>query len=200
MNIEIDTTATLYREDPQYVDGYGTPGMQLRSTDAYVEVEAIPFDKIFEKTQFEVKCVERKKGNTPILPIQESLGLSFKFLEAYGFLYPVLDVEKENSEEGERIFKIKLEFDPDQIGSRVMEFFPLTAQVIENSRIELERAYDHDMKNPYCMRGKHTHGNRFLKLTRDSSNDRVFTIDSPPSELAVGERVQVLTNWDPSAV
>jgi hypothetical protein len=198
MSITTDTTATLYRDDPQYIDGYGTPGIQLNSNDAYVEIEEIPFDKILEKTQFELKCIERRKNGTPILPIREELGLDFKYMEAYGFLFPVLNVEIESRED--RTFKLTLEFDPAEIGNRVMITIPITARHIGGNRIELERTYEHEMPKPFCLRGKHTQGNKIIKLNRESPGSSFFTVVSKDVKLLENERVQVLTNWNPSAI
>ncbi len=197
MTIDKDTTATLYRDDPQYTDVYGTPGMKLNAHDAYIEIEAIPLDKIIEKTQFDIKCVERKKEGIPILPIQEQMGLDFKFLEAYGFLYPVIKVEALSPKE-DRIFNIKLEFDPDLIGTHIIKNIPLTARYIGDNRIELEEPYNYEMKNPYCLRGKHTVGEKLIKLHRDSNNKQIFILDQEGIIQDTNERVQILTNWDPS--
>ncbi len=198
MSIKTDTTATIYRDDPQYIDGYGTPGIQLNSNDAYVEIEGIPFDEILEKTQFELKCIERRKNGIPILPIREELGLDFKYMMAYGFLFPLLNVEIESRKD--KIFKLTLEFDPAEISNRVMIYVPLTARHLGSNRIELERPYEREMPKPFCLRGKHTQGERILELNRESIHSSFFKLVSKDVKLKENERVQVLTNWNPSAI
>ena len=198
MNEVYKITATLYREDPQFKDKFGVVSLQLKSSDAYILVETIPFSIFSTKVQIEIYCIERQKDHVPILPIQDKLGLEFKFLEANGMLFTVLGVDIEDSKN--RIFKIMIDVDPNHIESEILQFLPLTAHHIGKNMLKLEQSYNYVMSNPYCLRESGIHDARMIKLNRKNDNSDFFSLTDDTSDLKEHEIVKIIPDWNPGAI
>lgn len=191
MEFNKDTQATLYREDPRYVED-GIPGTRLSARDAYVDIEEIKLDGMFEETDFLVRAKESKSDGKPTLPITEPEG-EFSFMEAYGFFYKIIDVRRIDQT---RVFEIIAHYSPEGL---LDSHVPLTATHIGDGKFKLDRSYSHDMPKPAGVRGhSKMQISRIVQLVKDSNEilvakDRKINFDD-------NERIKILVNWDPSAI
>ena len=194
MTFSKDAVATLYQNDPRYnEDGY--TGMRLSANDAYMDIEKINLDEMFEEQEFHVRGIESEEDGSKTLPIQPDS--DFKFLEAYGFLFEVIDVSKsENSD----YYDIVAKFDPEQL---LENLSPLTATHIGNRKFQLNRKYDHDMPKPAALRGQSKSRWGRVIILEKTEDDMILQAKPQGFEskkVDENELVKIMVNWDPSAI
>ena len=186
--------ATIYRLDPRYTEN-GIQGTKLTIDDAYLEIDEIALDRIFEEAQFELIATESKgeKGE-PLLPIRDRDDLGFSFLQAYGFFFSVIEVKWNDKQKTE--LKLFLRFEPHENFTR-----PLTARYLGGGAFELDREYPTKMPNPFGLRAQNK-SPRMLKLVRESDSSRKFLVtrDEDRKSLELNETIQILANWRPDLI
>jgi hypothetical protein len=191
--------ATLYRNDPRYAGISGNNGLSISSSDAYVEFEDENFDigKLFESpgspsVSFKISVSEYKKDGVPVLPIQ---GETYSWFGALGFLFSVKKVKKVDDDR----YDVYLETSADRLIDGI-GIEPLLATFLGDGKFELMQPYDSEMPKPVAIRRGVKRGTPIIKLKSYKSGGVLHVKDSVPENMEVGEQVEILVNWDPSAV
>lgn len=194
MTFTKDAVATIYQQDPRYNED-GITGMKISADDAYIDIEKINLDDMFEEQEFLVKAKESEEDGFKTLPIQEDA--DFKFLEAYGFLFEVIDVSK--NEESD-FYSIIARFEPEQL---LENLTPLTASYIGNKKFKLNRKYDHSMPKPAALRGQSQSCSNRIIILKKTDDPLILEAESQEfdsEQIERNEVVSILVNWDPSSV